>query len=75
MKRLEKTWSLSTEQCKKVEAVQSRPDILYGLCKVHKAVIDVFLPFRPILSTIGTFSYKLAKFLVPKLYLLQLKKL
>ena len=43
------------------------PGILYGLCKVHKAIIDICPPFRPILSAIGTPSYKLAKFLVPKL--------
>ena len=41
--------------------------ILYGLCKVHKAIIDVCPPFRPILSATGTPSYKLAKLLVPKL--------
>ena len=43
------------------------PGILYGLCKVHKAITDICPPFRPILSAIGTPSYKLAKFLVPKL--------
>ena len=41
----------------------SRPGILYGLPKTHKTNI----PMRPILSTIGTFNYKLAKFLVPLL--------
>ena len=45
----------------------SNPGILYGLCKVHKTVVDVCLPFRPILSAIGTPTYKLAKYLVPKL--------
>ena len=40
---------------------------LFELCKVHKAIIDVYPPVRPILSAIGTPSYKLAKFLVPKL--------
>ena len=34
---------------------------------MRKAISDVCPPFRPILSTIGTPSYKLAKFLVPKL--------
>ena len=38
---------------------------MYGLCKVHKDIIDNFPPFRPILSTINTPTYKLAKFLVP----------
>ena len=67
MKRLEKSGSLSAEQHKKIKAVGSRPGILYRLCKVHKAITEVSPPFRPILSAIGTPSYKLAKFLVPKL--------
>ena len=67
LKRLEKSGTLSTEQYKKIKAVGSRPGILYGLCKVHKAITDICPPFRPILSAIGTPSYKLAKFLVPKL--------
>ena len=40
----------------------SSPGILYGLPKTHK---KGKLTFRPILSALGTFSYKLAKFLVP----------
>ena len=67
LKSLEKSDTLTTDQYKKVKAIGSRPGILYGLCKVHKAIIDVCPPFRPILSAIGTPSYKLAKFLVPKL--------
>ena len=67
MKRLQKSGSLSTEQYKKIKAVGSRPGILYGLCKVHKAITEVCPPFRPLLSAIGTPSYKLPKFLVPKL--------
>ena len=39
----------------------SKPGVLYGLPKVHKEGH----PLRPILSAIGTFNYKLAKFLVP----------
>ena len=58
---------MSTEQYKKIKAVGSRTGILYGLCKVHKAITDICPPFRPILPAIGTPSYKLAKFLVPKL--------
>ena len=34
---------------------------------MHKAIIDVCLPFKPIFLVIGTPSYKIAKFLVPKL--------
>ena len=67
LKSLEKSGSLTTDQYKKIKAIGSRPGSLYGLCKVHKAIIDACPPFRPILSAIGTPSYKLAKSLVPKL--------
>ena len=40
---------------------------MYGLCKVHKDIIDNCSPFRPILSAINTPTYKLAKVLVPVL--------
>ena len=43
----------------------SRPGILFGTVKVHKPVINNCRKFRPILSTIGTPTYKLAKLLVP----------
>jgi len=44
----------------------SAPGVLYGNCKVHKAVsIGEVPPFRPILSAIDTPSYNLAKYLVP----------
>ena len=39
----------------------STPGILHGLPKVHKDNC----PGRPILSAIGTYNYKLAKFIVP----------
>ena len=67
LKSLEKSGSLTTDQYKTINAIGSTPGILYGLCKVHKTIIDVCLLFRPILSAIGTPSYILAKFLVSKL--------
>ena len=42
----------------------SRPSILHGSQKVHKPVINNWPRFSPILSTIRTPTYKLAKFLV-----------
>ena len=39
----------------------SRPGIMYGSPKIHKADC----PLRPILSAIGTSNYTLSKFLVP----------
>ena len=41
------------------------PDIMHELCKVHKAMVHYYPPFRSILSVIKTPNYKLAKFLVP----------
>ena len=67
LKSLEKSGSLTTDQYKKIKAIGGRPGILYGICKVHEAIIDVCPPFRAIILAIGTPSYKLAKFLVPKL--------
>ena len=49
-----------------LKAAGSRPEILHGFCKVHKAITDIFPPFRPIISANGTPSYNLSKFLVPK---------
>ena len=46
--------SLTEQQNQKAKAVVSNSAILYGLCKVHKTVVDVCPPFRPILSAIGT---------------------
>ena len=67
LKSLKNSGSLSVDQYKKIKAVGSRPGLLYGLCKVHKAIVDICPPFRPILSAIGTPTYKIAKFLVPVL--------
>ena len=67
LRSISKNGSLTEQQYKKVKAVGSNPGILYGLCKVHKTVVDVCPLFRPILSAIGTPTYKLAKYLVPKL--------
>ena len=44
--------------------------VLYGRSKIHKPIKDGAPPFRPILSDIGTPTYKLAKFFVPLLALL-----
>ena len=54
LKSLKSTASHSEKQYKKIKAVGSRPGVLYGLCKVDKAIVDVRPPFRPRLSAIGT---------------------
>ena len=44
---------------KDLYSVGARPGIMYGLPKTHKQNV----PLRPIISSIGTFSYKTAKYL------------
>ena len=39
----------------------SSPGVMYGLPKIHKDNV----PFRPILSSIGTAGYKISKFILP----------
>ena len=55
------------ETYNKLRPVGSKPETLYGSAKVHKPLINGLPPFRPILSAIGTSTYKLAKCLVPVL--------
>ena len=57
LKSLKSAGSLSDKQYKKIEAVRSRLGVLYGLGKVHKAIVGVCPSFRPILSAIGTPTY------------------
>ena len=64
LRSISKNGSLTEQQYKKVKSVGSNPGILYGLCKVLEAVVDVCPPFHPILSAIRTPTYKLAKCLV-----------
>ena len=49
----------------KLRPVGSQPGVVYGLAKVHKKVIDGCPAIQPILSAIGTPTYKIAEFLVP----------
>ena len=58
---------LSKEDYKFLKPVGSKSGTMYGLCKVHKynSSTNDIPPFRPILSTIGTATYNLAKFFVP----------
>ena len=55
-----------TEKTKKsLKPVGTRPGVMYGSCKVYKANAGNCPPFRPILSSLNTPTYKLANFLVP----------
>ena len=44
-----------------------RPGVMYGLFKIHKPLVNNIPKLRPILSAIGTGTYKWAKFFVPLL--------
>ena len=56
---------LTDKQYVKLAPVGSKPGILYGLPKIHKALVDGLPKFRPIVSMIGTPTYNLSKFFVP----------
>ena len=58
---------ISESKYRDLSPVGSKPGILYGCSKVHKKFSGRCPPFRPIISTIGTPAYKIAKFLVPLL--------
>ena len=67
LKKLENKNAISDETYNELRPVGSKPETLYGSTKVHKPIINRVPPFRPILSLIGTPTYKLAKFLLPVL--------
>lgn len=60
LRKLLKTKVISKECFNFLFSSGSSPGILYGLPKIHK----IGNPIRPILSTIGTFNYNLAKYFV-----------
>ena len=64
IKRLENEGKISEKEYELIYPRGSRPGILHGSPKVHKPVINNCPKFRPILSTIGTPTYKLGHFLV-----------
>ena len=58
LKRLEKEDEIPSQLYRRIRPTGSRPPLLYGLPKIHKA--DV--PLRPIVACIGAPSYGLSKF-------------
>ena len=64
-KSLKPSGALSVEEHKKIKAVGSRPGVLYGLCKVHKNIVDRCPSFRPIVSAFE--KQKIAKCSVPRM--------
>ena len=65
LKKFAESKSVSEKTRKSLKPVGTRPGIMYGSCKLHKASVGNCPPFRPILSALNTPTYKLAKFLVP----------
>ena len=63
LSKLKSLRMIPEELYKKLFVSGSTPGILYGLPKIHKALV----PLRPIFSACGTPAYNLAKFLVPLL--------
>ena len=67
LKKLKNKKVISEKKYEDLHPVGSSPGILYGCAKIHEPVKDVIPSFRPILSAIGTPTYKLYKFFVPLL--------
>ena len=67
LKKLKEKQQISEKKYMNLHPVGSRPGILYVRVKIHKPIKDGVPPVRPILSDIGTPTYKLAKFFVPLL--------
>ena len=65
LKILETKEKSPLRQYKDLSPSGSRPGIMYSLAKVHKIVTDGLPSFLPILSSISTPIYKVAKFLFP----------
>ena len=67
LKEIKNKNQINEDLYNKLSPVGSQPGVLYGLAKVQKKVIDGYPAFRPILSAIGTPTYKIAKLLIPTL--------
>ena len=61
---LKKEGQISNELYSEIYPTGSQPARIYGLPKMHKGRAPGSAPpFRPIVSSIGTYNYNLAKFL------------
>ena len=54
LKKLVEFKSMTEKTRKFLKPVVTRPGVMYGSCKVHKASVGNFPPFRPILSALNT---------------------
>ena len=64
LKKLVEPKSMTEKNKKSLKPVGSRTSDMDGSCKVHKASVENYPPFRPILSDLNTLTFKLAKFSV-----------
>ena len=62
LKSLKNQKEISQKKYYNLYSSGSKPEILYGLGKLPKALEDGVPTFRPILPAIGTLTYKLAMF-------------
>ena len=62
LKSLEDQGEISVKEKNDLYPSGSKSRGLYGLAEIYKALEDGITSFRPILSAIGTPTYKLAKF-------------
>ena len=65
LKSLEGQGEISEKERNGLYPSGSKPGVLYGLTKIHKALEDGIQSFCPILSTIGTPTYNVATILRP----------
>ena len=63
IKDMKNQGTISENEYKSLYVTGGGPGIMYGLPKTHKPNI----PMRPVVSSIGTPFYKLAKFLIPEI--------
>ena len=62
LKSLEDQGKISEKEKTNLYPSSCKPRVRYRLAKIHKSLKGEIPSFRPILSAIGTTSYKLAKF-------------
>ena len=64
LRALKNKGQLDKDTYERIYPIGSQPDRLYGLLKMHKArQPNEAPPFRPIVSSTGTYHYNLSKFL------------
>ena len=62
LQNLEDQGEISEKERNDLYPSDSKPGVVYGLAKIHKALKDGISSFRPILPAIGTPIYNLVKF-------------